>query len=305
MRVRKSVARRGRAKAHETTRPQRRAAGAALRKALRATSLLLVRRRASTDASDIAMAANSRRLAAGNRLVATAAVAVMFAAVSTTLLWPRVQDGETALRDSSGNEIFQAAGSPAMQGAEHDPASQLGATARVDTPNIANGDVAPTDPVRFASPPPSDPGHNALGRAEPPRDSAQVVSSGNGSGTGVGATPPEFNGKALIAEARRYLGTNPTKRATLWCGAFLDMVLRKTGHRGGGNLALAYARYGKRIPGPKVGAIVVLRRNGGGHVGIVTGIDSNGNPIVISGNHNRRVAISTYPRSRVVAYVIP
>jgi uncharacterized protein (TIGR02594 family) len=83
------------------------------------------------------------------------------------------------------------------------------------------------------------------------------------------------------------------------------MVLRKTGHRGGGNLALAYARYGKRIPGPKVGAIVVLRRQGGGHVGIVTGVDSNGNPIVISGNHNHRVAVATYPRSRVIAYVVP
>jgi uncharacterized protein (TIGR02594 family) len=109
----------------------------------------------------------------------------------------------------------------------------------------------------------------------------------------------------LIAEARRYLGTNPTGRATLWCGAFLDMVLRKTGHRGGGNLALNYAHYGTRLPSPQVGAIVVLRRTGGGHVGIVTGVDANGNPIVISGNHSRRVAEAVYPRSRVIAYVSP
>nr|AIA90721.1 CAZy families GH108 protein [uncultured Hyphomicrobium sp.] len=109
----------------------------------------------------------------------------------------------------------------------------------------------------------------------------------------------------MIAEARRYLGTNPTIRRTLWCGVFLDLVLRRTGHRGGGSLALGYAKYGKRVAGPQVGAIVVLTRKGGGHVGIVTGIDGNGNPVVISGNHNKRVAEAVYPRSRVVAYVVP
>lgn len=112
-------------------------------------------------------------------------------------------------------------------------------------------------------------------------------------------------GNALIAEARRHLGTNPTGRSSLWCGAFLDMVLKRTGYRGGGNLARAYARYGTRVSGPQVGAIVVLARNGGGHVGIVSGIDSKGNPVVISGNHNRRVAESTYPRGRMIAYVVP
>jgi len=112
-------------------------------------------------------------------------------------------------------------------------------------------------------------------------------------------------GSALIAEARKYLGRNPTGRASAWCGAFLDMVLRRTGHRGGGNLARGYINYGKRLPGPEVGAIVVFSRVGGGHVGIVTGIDANGNPIVISGNHNKKVAVATYPAKRVLAYVSP
>ena len=304
VRVRRSAVRLGHTKVREMTRRHRRAAGIALRKALRGARLLLARRHGATDGSEIAGAASSRGLVAGNRLVAVAAVAVMVAAVSATLLWPRTQGEVSAVRDSSGNDISRAAiGLPAMPGLERDLALRSAGTANAHTPYTgANGDAVPTDPVRFASLPLADPARAALGRAEPPRD---IAHSGDGSGTGAGTAPTEFNGKALIAEARRYLGTNPTKRATLWCGAFLDMVLRKTGHRGGGNLALAYARYGKRIPGPKVGAIVVLRRNGGGHVGIVTGIDSNGNPIVISGNHNRRVAISTYPRSRVVAYVIP
>jgi uncharacterized protein (TIGR02594 family) len=114
-----------------------------------------------------------------------------------------------------------------------------------------------------------------------------------------------FGGSSLVAEARKYIGTNPTGRGSLWCGAFMDLVLKRTGHAGGGNLARAYANYGRRVSGPQVGAIAVLTRRGGGHVGVVSGVDANGNPIVISGNHNRTTAESVYPRSRVVAYVMP
>ncbi|MDO9412536.1 MAG: TIGR02594 family protein [Pseudolabrys sp.] len=106
---------------------------------------------------------------------------------------------------------------------------------------------------------------------------------------------------ALVSQARAYMGTNPTGRSRAWCGAFLDMVLKKTGHAGGGNLARAYAGYGKRVSGPQVGAIAVMRN----HVGVVSGIDPNGNPIIVSGNHNRTVAESVYPRGRIAAYVVP
>jgi uncharacterized protein (TIGR02594 family) len=114
-----------------------------------------------------------------------------------------------------------------------------------------------------------------------------------------------YASNSLVAEARRYIGTNPTGRRSLWCGAFMDMVLRETGHPGGGNLALAYARYGRRVSGPEVGAIAVMGRRGGGHVGVVSGIDANGNPIIVSGNHNRTVAEAVYPRGRIRAYVVP
>jgi uncharacterized protein (TIGR02594 family) len=114
-----------------------------------------------------------------------------------------------------------------------------------------------------------------------------------------------FGSSDLVADARRYIGTNPTGRRSLWCGAFMDMVLKQTGHKGGGNLARAYAKYGRRISGPQVGAIAVMARKGGGHVGVVSGIDASGNPIIISGNHNHTVAESVYPRSRIYAYVLP
>jgi hypothetical protein len=49
----------------------------------------------------------------------------------------------------------------------------------------------------------------------------------------------------------------------------------------------------------------MTRGKGGGHVGVVSGVDASGNPIIISGNHNDRVAESTYPRGRIIAYVMP
>lgn len=110
---------------------------------------------------------------------------------------------------------------------------------------------------------------------------------------------------SLVSEARKYIGTNPTGRGSLWCGAFMDLILKRTGHAGGGNLAKAYASYGTRVSGPQVGAIAVMGRRGGGHVGVVSGVDPNGNPIVVSGNHNRTVAESVYPAGRISAYVLP
>jgi uncharacterized protein (TIGR02594 family) len=116
---------------------------------------------------------------------------------------------------------------------------------------------------------------------------------------------PMFGG-GVVDEARRWIGTNPTGRSSLWCAAFMNFVLERSGHKGSGsNMARSFASYGSRIAGPQVGAIAVMSRGGGGHVGVVSGIDANGNPIIISGNHGRRVAEATYPRGRVYAYVMP
>ncbi len=116
-----------------------------------------------------------------------------------------------------------------------------------------------------------------------------------------------YGGGSVVAEARRYLGGNPTGRSSLWCGHFMNLVLERSGHRPSqSNTARSFASYGTRISGPQVGAIAVMSRGRrGGHVGIVSGIDPNGNPIIISGNHNRRVAETVYPRGRIHAYVMP
>jgi uncharacterized protein (TIGR02594 family) len=117
---------------------------------------------------------------------------------------------------------------------------------------------------------------------------------------------PGLVGSPIISVARSYLGTNPTGKAHDWCGNFMNLVLQRSGRPGSGsNLARSFASYGHRVSGPQVGAIAVMARRGGGHVGIVTGVDSRGNPIIISGNHNHTVAEATYPRGRIYAYVMP
>jgi uncharacterized protein (TIGR02594 family) len=87
----------------------------------------------------------------------------------------------------------------------------------------------------------------------------------------------------------------------------MNLVLERTGRpRGKSDLAKSFASYGTRVGGPQVGAIAVMSRGPtGGHVGIVTGMDPSGNPIVISGNHEGRVAEVAYPRGRIFAYVLP
>jgi len=122
------------------------------------------------------------------------------------------------------------------------------------------------------------------------------------------AMPPStgFGSSDVVAEARRYIGGNPTGKSRLWCASFMNLVLERSGHHGSGsNMARSFASYGQRVSGPEVGAIAVMSRRGGGHVGVVSGIDASGNPIIVSGNHNHRVAESTYPRGRIYAYVMP
>lgn len=144
-------------------------------------------------------------------------------------------------------------------------------------------------------------GHRYRHRARRGRYAAAAAETSTSQGFGG------FGGSDVVAEARRYIGGNPTGRSRLWCARFMNFVLQRSGHKGtGSDMARSFASYGQRIAGPQVGAIAVMSRGRrGGHVGIVSGIDAKGNPIVISGNHGHRVAEATYSRGRIYAYVMP
>ena len=113
----------------------------------------------------------------------------------------------------------------------------------------------------------------------------------------------------LVQEAHRWMGATARQMgvpSTLWCADAMGVWLRRAGYPStGSRLAMSYARYGRPASPTCIGCIAVLTRRGGGHVGVVTGRDFRGNPIVISGNHNRRVGEAVYPARRVVAYRQP
>lgn len=117
-----------------------------------------------------------------------------------------------------------------------------------------------------------------------------------------------LGGYGLVAEARRHMGATAAqlglKRRSLWCGEFIASIAPDAASKvRNPNMARDYLALPRTTL--SVGAIAVLSRGRGGHVGVVSGIAPNGNPIIISGNHNRRVGEGEYPRSRVLAYVVP
>jgi uncharacterized protein (TIGR02594 family) len=124
---------------------------------------------------------------------------------------------------------------------------------------------------------------------------------------GSTAISGDFGLSNIVNEARRYIGGNPTGRGSLWCARFMNLVLQHSGYRGtGSDLARSFASYGRRVSGPQIGAIAVIaRRGGGGHVGVVSGIDAAGNPILVSGNNRNRVVEAPTSRGRIYAYVMP
>lgn len=132
---------------------------------------------------------------------------------------------------------------------------------------------------------------------------AQTQGSGEQTGL-IGRLLGSVTGNS-VRIAERYLGGNPTGRASLWCADFMNLVERQVGRAGtGSRLAFSYLRYGHGVSDPQPGDIVVIGRRGGGHVGYLVGMTARG-PRIISGNHGHHVAIGVYPPSSVVAYRRP
>jgi hypothetical protein len=100
----------------------------------------------------------------------------------------------------------------------------------------------------------------------------------------VQAFPAPLVGKAAkeAAGPRKHGRYNVGPRPSRWCGWWMRTQL------GGGpeyNLARNWAKRGRRLNGPRVGAVVVWSH----HVGLITGRTSDGQWIVKSGNDGGRV----------------
>lgn len=116
---------------------------------------------------------------------------------------------------------------------------------------------------------------------------------------------------SVLLEALRWRGRTAKQiglPAQLWCADFMNFILRRSGGSGThSRAARSFLKYGKKLDSPRVGAIAIMYRKGAnnGHVGIVRGTDGKGNPIIVSGNSGNQVRISTYPKERVLGYVMP
>lgn len=114
----------------------------------------------------------------------------------------------------------------------------------------------------------------------------------------------------LVEAALRYLGTNPTGWGSVWCGRFMALIAPEAARLvKNPNWARDWAADLPKAA-RRVGAIVILSRGRGGHIGVVAGFGSRG-PIVISGNTGARhrggrvVGIGEFDERRVLAYVRP
>lgn len=115
----------------------------------------------------------------------------------------------------------------------------------------------------------------------------------------------------VLLEALRWRGRTAKQLglpSRLWCADFMNFVFRNAGGKGTqSRAARSFLQYGTKLDGPRVGAIAIFTRGGpnSGHVGVVRGTDGEGNPIIVSGNHGNTVMQSVYPKSKVMAYVMP
>lgn len=117
---------------------------------------------------------------------------------------------------------------------------------------------------------------------------------------------------AMIERAQAWLGINVNTDEVPWCGTFVADCMQAAGFKPPrGAIAVRakwWAKWGQdvgNVTRPPVGAIAVFGRRGGGHVGFVTGVYSNGDLNILGGNQGNAVNIRRFPRSRLVAFRWP
>jgi uncharacterized protein (TIGR02594 family) len=90
-----------------------------------------------------------------------------------------------------------------------------------------------------------------------------------------------------------------------WCSSFVNWVMKQAGYPGTNSAAArSWLQYGQRLATPVPGCIVVLSRDGGGHVGFYMGQDSYGIKI-LGGNQGDAVTVAQYAHGRCLALVVP
>lgn len=128
---------------------------------------------------------------------------------------------------------------------------------------------------------------------------------------GVTETPGPGNTPRVV----RYhasTGLGPSDDSVPWCGSFVAWVFQQVGipyRRATAAQARDWLRWGKKIPGPCLGAVRVDWRGDPsgwqGHVSVVVGRSPEGDVVAVSGNKGDRVSVDRYDNRRLLGYVYP
>lgn len=87
-----------------------------------------------------------------------------------------------------------------------------------------------------------------------------------------------------------------------WCSSFVNWVLaRAQMERTDSAAAKSWLDWGYALDKPIYGAIVVLSRAGGNHVGFFIDVNEKGDWVLLGGNQNNAVNESAYPADRVLS----
>lgn len=129
---------------------------------------------------------------------------------------------------------------------------------------------------------------------------------------GTQEAPGPRNEPRIMAMAKRaagWLGVTYLDDKTPWCGLFVADCMAVAGFKPPrgfvGVRAKAWASWGidlgKTSTRPALGSVAVFGRDGGGHVGFVTGVYNNGDLAILGGNQGDAVNVRRFPRARLLA----
>ena len=106
----------------------------------------------------------------------------------------------------------------------------------------------------------------------------------------------------------RRLGINVADDETAWCGTFVADAMVAAGIEPSKVAvnARGWSKWGIDVTTSKpLGCIVVFSRDGGGHVGFLTGFYPDGRLRILGGNQGDAVNEKAFPVARVIAYRWP
>ena len=128
---------------------------------------------------------------------------------------------------------------------------------------------------------------------------------------GTREVPGAANNPVIMAWGNRLgarvLGIAYGADSVPWCGLFAAHCVTVAGLKPPpiAIRAKAWASWGidlgKTATRPALGSVAVFGRDGGGHVGFVTGVYNNGDLAILGGNQSDAVNVRRFPRARLLA----